>query len=127
MSIFGIGTDIIEVQRIREARERDPEAFLSKILSTQEIEYCLSYLKTADVHIAGRFAAKEATAKALGVGFGKLLEFHDIEILRDEKGKPYIQLSAEAQKRFPALHFFLSISHTEHYATAMVLAAKDPI
>lgn len=116
----GIGTDIIEIERIQGVLERSGDSFLEKLLTPSEKAYCLSY-KDYALPVAGRFAAKEAIAKALGCGFGEMLSFHDIEIVNDALGKPIATLSHEAQERFayPTIH--LSISHCKSHAVAFAL------
>lgn len=72
-------------------------------------------------HFAGRFAAKEAIAKALGTGFGAEVAWHDIEILGNELGKPEVYLSEAAKKRFKNPRILVSISHSTSHATAVAL------
>lgn len=118
--ILGIGNDIIEIQRIREAIARHELRFLNRLFTPQEQDYCLSR-KDPAIHFAGRFAAKEAAVKALGTGFREDIEWTDFEIIHDNKGKPSIKLSEKILIKFhsPLLH--LSISHCHHYATAVVI------
>ena len=117
----GIGTDIIEVARIRANIERYGEKFLEKILTLQERQYCKTYTDQAP-HVAGRFAAKEAVAKALGKGFGDELGFHDVEVLNDLSGKPQVNLSLRSQVIFDHPQFHISISHCKSHAVAMVIS-----
>ena len=112
-----IGTDIIEVERVREAIETHGKHFLDRMFTTTEQKECGQNL----ARFAGRFAAKEAIAKALGTGFGKDLSWLDIEIHNEENGKPVATLSQEAQKRFSNPVVNLSISHCKDYATAVAL------
>lgn len=116
----GIGTDIIEVGRIHANLDQYGEKFLEKILTLDEILYCKKYKDQAP-HVAGRFAAKEAIAKALGKGFGEDLEFHDIEILNDENGKPYVRLSEKSKAIFEDPQIKISISHCKSHAIAMAV------
>lgn len=118
-NIQGVGTDIIEIQRIKEAIERHGERFLDRLFTPKEQEYCKRY-KDATPHFAGRFAAKEAVLKALGTGLNPEITWQDIEILNDHQGKPEVHISANLGQRFLA-HIFLSISHCEMYATAMAI------
>lgn len=116
----GLGNDIIEIGRIQRSIERHGDRFLQRIFTPNEIAYCkkhsLSYR-----HFAGRFAAKEAIAKALGSGIGKELSWLDIEILNDIKGKPLVQLSEKKTKHFNAHLILLSISHCKTFATAVAI------
>ena len=111
--IEGIGTDIIEIDRIRENIEKHGSQFLDRLFSKKEQDYCHKYKDPAP-HFAGRFAAKEAISKALGTGFGAELSFLDIEIINDEMGKPVVTLSKK-------LNIHLSISHCNSFATATAL------
>lgn len=121
--IIGIGTDIIEIGRFHAAMEKYGQRFLDRLFSKKEQEYCLRYNEPAR-RFAARFSAKEAVVKALGEGFGKHITFLDIEILNHETGKPEIQLSDPCNRHFEHPTFFLSISHSKEYATAMVVATK---
>lgn len=109
--ILGIGTDIIEIDRIQKAVERWGENFLSHVFNDEEIEYAQKY-KFPAPHLAGRFAAKEAIYKA--IGNNKYLGWRDITILNDENGKPYCILN---DRKFDN-KILISISHTRIYAVA---------
>lgn len=117
MTFFGIGTDIIEIGRIAQAIDRRKERFVSYIFTIKEIEYCNRF-KNPIIHYAGRFAAKEAVAKALGIGIVGSLFWRDIEILPNAQGKPEVFLSERTQEHFPPLAPHLSISHCREYAMA---------
>ncbi|MBG9981621.1 holo-ACP synthase [Aerococcaceae bacterium DSM 111020] len=110
-----IGTDIIEIRRIREVIQRN-QRFAEKVLTSEEFKIYERYpLGRREEFLAGRFSAKEAYGKALRTGVGTSLKFTDIEILPNELGIPFITkgpVIKEAQ---------VSISHTKEYATAMVL------
>ncbi len=116
----GLGNDIVEIERIRQSIERHGQHFLNRLFTQREQDYCYKFKDPAP-HFAGRFAAKEAVAKALGTGFGAELSWHDIEILGDEKGKPQVLFSASAQKKFAYPHVLVSISHSTSHATAVAL------
>ncbi len=113
----GIGIDIIEVRRIRELMEKYGERFFQRILTENEISYCRKFSKP-ELHFAGRFASKEAYSKAIGTGVGKDFSWKDIEVLNDERGKPYIVHLKETE--YSGSNFEISISHTEDYACAVV-------
>ncbi len=114
--IIGLGSDIVEIGRIKQAVERNPR-FVSKVLTADELSVYETF--TNDVrryeYVAGRWAAKEAFSKAYGTGISSHLHFHDIEVANDDQGKPYIRSS----KLTDQVH--LTISHTAHYATATVI------
>lgn len=109
-----IGTDIVEINRIKKAHLNNPR-FQERLLSLKEQTYFETLSSVAQLNfLAGRFSAKEAYAKALGTGIGRL-RFNDITILPDAKGRPLVlegPIVKEAQ---------VSISHCKEYATAVVL------
>ena len=115
--IRGLGIDIIEVKRIKKIMEDYGDRFLKRILTDNEINYCMKFSKP-ELHLAGRFAAKEAYSKAIGTGVGKSYSWKDIEILNNERGKPYIVHIKESE--YSGLKYEVSISHTEEYACAAV-------
>lgn len=126
MNIEGIGTDITEVERLQLAYKRRGQAFLNKLFSEKEKRYCLKY-KNSIIHFAARFAAKEAIAKAFGIGFGKELSFKDIEILNNSNGKPQVKLSPILQKKLGDPDILISISHSEKYAIAFCMIQQKII
>ncbi|MBK0348709.1 holo-ACP synthase [Aerococcaceae bacterium zg-ZJ1578] len=117
-----LGTDIIEIQRIALACERNA-LFPSKILSQSELDLYESMPQTRRFEfLAGRFSAKEAYAKALGTGIGRL-KFTDLTILPDYFGKPILHEGPIVE------NVLVSISHCKEYATATVIinAEKDEV
>jgi holo-[acyl-carrier protein] synthase len=119
--IFGIGIDIIEINRIRKSIEKFEDKFLNKIFTETELEYCLSK-KNKYQHFAARFAAKEAIAKALATGWNKEFRWKDIEIFNEKSGMPNVKLSGNL-KRFLGTEKLLKItmSHSEHYVTCFAI------
>ena len=120
--ILGIGTDIVEVERVKKKVESD-HGFREKIFTQVEIDYCESQTNKAE-NYAARFAAKEAFLKALGTGWRGEMAFHEIEVVRDEMGKPLLSLSGNAQKEATgrgvrSIH--LSLSHIKTIAQAVVI------
>lgn len=116
--ISGVGTDIVAIARIKELLGKHPERFVDRLLNDDEKNVAAQH-KNAEKyaeHIAGRFAAKEAIAKALGTGIGDRLSFHDITIIREESGAPKVKLAQYANP----VH--LSISHEQEYAVAFAIA-----
>jgi holo-[acyl-carrier protein] synthase len=122
--IFGIGCDIIELDRIKNTYSKHGMLFLKRIYSDQEIDYCLSH-KNPIPSLAARFAAKEATAKALGVGIGSLFTWHDSSILSAANGKPTLLLSESCLSHFGPLLAHITLSHSQSHAMAMVVLEKD--
>lgn len=121
--ILSIGTDIIEVYRIRETIKRTPR-FAERVFTDFEREYCESKGAAAAQSYAGRFAAKEAFLKAIKTGWRGKITWHDIEIRNDDNGVPDFVLSGESQRllnKMDAQRVHLSISHTTEHATAMVV------
>lgn len=115
--ITGIGTDIIEIYRIDSAVKRTA-SFIDKVFTYKEKEYFKIKNFKAEV-MAGNFAAKEAVSKALGTGF-RGFGLLDIEILRDEKGKPVVNLSDKICEMLSLNNFkiHVSISHSRENAIA---------
>lgn len=119
--IIGVGTDIVEIRRIKNAMEANSR-FLEKIFTTTELEY-LTSRNLRPEYVAGRFAAKEAVAKALGTGF-RGFDFKDIEIDRTTLGKPIVILKGKAKliaKKEGLYNIHLSISHGEDSAIAYAI------
>lgn len=119
--IVGIGTDLIEIERIKKASEK--EAFLKRVYTERE---CRLAGKNSS-RLAGNFAVKEAVSKVLGTGFRSFWP-KEIEVLRDEKGKPYVNLYGEAKKQAEQLgikRMFVSITNTAVYASAFVVGEGE--
>jgi len=115
--IIGIGTDIIEIKRIEKVINRT-HSFIEKSFTNNEIEYFRSKGLKGNV-IAGNFAAKEAISKAIGTGF-RGFGLKDIEVLRDELGKPIVKLSDKIYELLDVKEFniHISISHSKDNAIA---------
>lgn len=113
--IIGTGIDIVEISRVKKTYEKQPR-FADRILTDRELKdfHGLSGHRQAEF-LAGRFAAKEAYSKALGTGIGKDLSFRDIEIAKDENGKPIV---SRPENEYVA---HVSISHSKDFAVAQVI------
>jgi len=123
--IFGIGTDIIEVDRIRKELAKN-SGLKEKIFTASEISYCESKHDRAQ-HFAARFAAKEAFFKALGIGWRDGLEFQNIEIRNDKLGKPQIIIIGKVKEFFETnklKSIQLSMGHIKELAIAFVIIEK---
>lgn len=120
ININGIGTDIIEIERLKNSYSRKGNAFLDKIFTEKEKKYCFKF-KDFIPHFAARFAAKEAVVKAFGLGFGKDITFKDIEIINDSNGKPEVNLSNSIKEKFNFSDILITLSHSEKYAIAFCL------
>lgn len=118
--VQGIGNDIIEIERIAKAIQRQGQRFLDTVFTSQEQDYCQRH-QQAERHFAGRFAAKEAVVKALGVGFRQGVSWLDIEIVNDALGKPVVTLSEKLSAQFQNPNILISISHCKEYASAVAI------
>ncbi len=120
--IFGIGTDIIEIERVKKAISRSP-GFVEKLFTEQELEFYKKKDMKAQ-HIAGGYSAKEAVLKALGTGL-RGFRWKDIEILRNASGKPIARLGGNVKKFIESngigiIH--VTISHSRGFAAATAVA-----
>lgn len=125
--IAGIGVDIVEVSRIKDAVARWRDAFLKRIFTDNEIHYSQEKKFTYQ-HLAARFAAKEAVLKAIGDSSIHRIEWHNVEVLNDEFGKPTIRLSGEAKKIKDSKKIsdiIISMSHTRKLAVANAILIKN--
>ncbi|MBQ7618264.1 MAG: holo-ACP synthase [Desulfovibrio sp.] len=119
--ILGTGCDLSDIRRIERILSRFERNFLLKILTPAE-QKNLHGCKAQ--YVAGRFAAKEACAKALGTGFQQGLTFTDLEILTDQLGAPCLYFHGQAKAlahRLGVKKSFVSISHERNYALAFVI------
>jgi holo-[acyl-carrier protein] synthase len=121
--IAGLGVDIVEIERMREALLRRPR-LKERLFSDEERAYCEARNKP-EIHYAMRFAAKEAVLKALGTGFSGM-RFRDVEVMRDERGRPQPRLSGRAAEVAKAagvveMHLSLSFTHTNAVASAVAV------
>ena len=126
MQIIGLGTDIVEISRLQKAIEDNREHFIARIYTPAESALAESKKNSVTCY-AGRWAAKEAAAKALGCGIGKNCSFTDIEILNDPSGRPVMSFSGNAEKLAEALKvndIKVSISHEVNYAVATVILSS---
>ena len=126
--IIGIGIDIIEVTRIASSCQKWVDRFEQRIYTQKERSYCgkppLRYQR-----LAARFAAKEATFKALGTGLINGMQWTDIEVLPDELGKPMITLLNETKRYAETIGVsdqMITLSHTNDYAVANVILFGYP-
>ena len=121
--IRGIGTDIVEIDRISNAIKK--EFFLKKAFNDSEIDMAVDRKK--DSFLAGNFATKEAFVKALGTGF-RGVELKDLAVLRDELGKPFIKICNNLNRHLQGIDenkIHVSISNTDSLAIAMVVIETD--
>ncbi|MCL1141431.1 holo-ACP synthase [Shewanella gaetbuli] len=123
MAIVGIGTDIVEIARIKAQQQRLGDKLACRVLTEAELN---SYrqAKFPERFLAKRFAAKEAAAKALGTGIGRGVSFQHIHISNNDNGAPCISFTDGALERLQQLNGkkgFISIADEQHYAVANVI------
>ncbi len=127
-NIVGIGTDITDCLRIARMIERYGEAFLRRVYTAGEIQYCHSR-KQATQHFAGRWAAKEAVLRALGTGWRPGIAWHDLEVRTEPGGRPAVAVrggAREAIEQAGIAQVLVSISHCRTHAVAYAIAlGKD--
>ena len=119
------GVDLVEIARISRALARHGDRLLKRVFTPAEVRYCRSRVP----ELAARFAAKEAVSKALGVGMRMIardgINWKDVEVIGDNRGKPLVRLYGRAAARSEELalsEWAISLSHTGQYAIAFVVA-----
>ena len=127
--IYGIGVDLVNIERIEKAVTRWGERFIERVFTAEEAYMC-SRRATAASSFALRFAAKEAVLKALGTGMRGRMKWTDVEIANDDLGKPEIALSGESAsvaEKMGVSQVLVSISHTREHAVASAIAMGEEI
>jgi len=127
--VRGVGTDIIECDRIRKVFERQGQRFLERVFTEEECAYCLK-MKDPIPHLAARFAAKEAVSKCFTTGIGSELGWRSMEVIKGEREEPYIRLHGKAAELLEAVgadDVLVSLSHTSNYgmAVAVLVAGQE--
>jgi len=120
MTSLAAGIDVIEIERVRATLTRYPKRFLERVYTQLEVAYCRGRLR----ELAARFAAKEATMKALGTGI-RGVGWRDIEVLADRRGKPLVYLHGRAAARAKTIGMGqpeVSLTHGKDVAIAYVVA-----
>ena len=122
MKIYGIGTDIVSVDRIKKSLKS--KKLLKRLFNKEEISKC-SKLKFSNNCYAKRFAAKEAFSKAVGTGISNGINFNEIIVLNEKNGKPFITLEGMTKKKInnkfkKKIKISLSLSDEKKYAVAFV-------
>jgi holo-[acyl-carrier protein] synthase len=120
-----VGVDLIEIARVERVLARYADRFLERVFTPTEVLYC----RGRSPELAARFAAKEAVSKALGVGVRMMardgINWRDVEVISDVRGKPLVRLYGRAAERASALgltEWAISLSHTREHAIAFVVA-----
>jgi len=120
--IYGVGTDIVRVSRMQENIEQYGEKFSNRILTANELDDFKDTVRPAHF-LAKRFAAKEATAKAMGIGFSRGMSLRDIGVNHDENGKPVLEYFSRAAELLQELGIgasYISIADEDDHAVAFV-------
>ena len=128
MALAGIGVDMLEIARMQHALDERPY-FIRRLFTEDERMYCEHTARPAE-HYAGRFAAREAVLKALGLGFGNGVGIGDVSVVRDDSGRPHALLAgraAEVAREQGVREVALSISHTHDVAVANAVAVTDVV
>jgi holo-[acyl-carrier protein] synthase len=128
VKILGTGIDIVETKRIAESLERFGDRFLKRVFLDGEVAYAQS-MKFPHLHLAARFAAKEAISKAFGTGIGHEMGWRDLEIVREPGGAPRVVLHGKAEAHAKARgvkEIHVSLSHTTEYGAASALLIGSP-
>ncbi len=122
--IIGIGVDIVENARVGELIEKHGKSFEQKVFTEGELDYANDRRRRTE-HLAARFAAKEAVAKALGQGMSSGISWRDIEVTHNEAGKPEVKLTGPVRKlaqQMGVKTIHLSLSHTDTHSVAFAVA-----
>jgi holo-[acyl-carrier protein] synthase len=121
--VLGLGTDLIEIQRVQESIDQFGERFLNRVFTEGEIAYCLRKKKHSAESFAARFAAKEAGAKALGTGISRGVGWKEIEVRRQPGERPTLHFAGRAAERAHSMgvrNIQLSLTHSREVAMAVV-------
>lgn len=123
--VFGLGVDIIEIDRIKESVDKYGDSFLSKIYTKTELDYCLSKANKYQ-HLAARFAAKEAVYKALTTGWHEKAGWQDIEVINEPNGMPQVNLKGKLETFLSNdKSLKISMSHSRDYVTCVAIIFKS--
>ena len=124
MPILGTGVDIVETSRIADLMGNHPERFLERCFTAGEQQDSQSTKRQME-HLAARFAAKEAALKALGTGWAQGIGWTDIEVIKEDSGKPTLNITGRAKEIADAMgitSWHLSLTHISTHAVASVIA-----
>jgi len=127
--IVGIGLDIVELSRMAKMDRCCLDKFAARVLSLVELDEWnqIEHLRRKVEFLAGRFAVKEAVAKAFGTGIGKSMFFQDIGVVKDQNGKPDVVLTGRAKSTSTdrgVSYIWISISHSSQFAVAQAILEK---
>lgn len=129
MDILAHGIDLVETDRIGRMLDEHGDRFLNRCFTPAERVYCHENDRRRLERLAARFAAKEAVLKALGTGWRDGIAWTDVEVVREVSGRPGVKLTGRASEIAKSLGiagWLLSLSHTDSYAVASVIALGLP-
>ena len=121
MGKWNIGVDIIEIARFQQLHYQSNKQFYTRIFTPKEIGYCLSF-SSPEPHFAANFAGKEAVYKAVSMFYD--ININKIEILRDEKASPIVNLHLDPKEKLEPLNVKVSLSHSFSHAIAFAIAYR---
>lgn len=124
--LLGLGSDLIDVDRIRGVLERQGERFLDRVFTDEERTYCFS-MKYPHKHLAARFAAKEAVSKAFTTGIGAELGWKSISVYHGSRHEPLVRLDEKGTallNQVGGTNVLLTLSHTDTAAMAVAAVVK---
>jgi holo-[acyl-carrier protein] synthase len=127
--LLGLGCDVIEVERVRGVFDRHGERFLRRVFTEEEREYCFSN-KVPHLHLAARFAAKEAVSKAFTTGIGAELGWRSVSIYHGSRHEPLVRLDEKGRAllaQVGATHVLVSLSHTVTVAMAVAALVRERV
>lgn len=125
--LVGLGTDLVDVERIRRVMERQGDRFLQRVFTQEEQDYCFG-MKYPHKHFAARFAAKEATSKAFTTGIGADLGWKSVSIFKGKREEPLVRLDEKGEallRRVGATQVWVSLSHTDTLAQAVAVLLRE--
>ncbi len=122
--IQGVGIDVVDLPRMAETVDRWGERFLGKIFTEKEVRYAQSRRYSVQ-HIAGRFAVKEAVAKALTTGWSGGFRWKDVEVENDALGKPSVRLHGHVRTLLDGCRVLVSISHSASVVVACAIIERE--
>lgn len=123
--IYSTGIDLVEIDRIEKGYQRYGEKFLNRLYSPDEIDTIKSRRSQIITAMAGKYAAKEAVMKALGVFFDDGVYLRDIEILNRSSGMPFVRLPERLSTHLAGKKILISISHEKKYAVATAIICDE--
>jgi holo-[acyl-carrier protein] synthase len=124
--LLGLGSDLIDVERIAGVLERQGDRFLNRVFTDEERAYCFG-MKYPHKHLAARFAAKEAVSKAFTTGIGAELGWKSISVYHGSRHEPLVRLDEKGEallRQVGGTNVLLTLSHTDTAAMAVAAVVK---